>query len=152
MRTTSRVFGFLTLGLVACATSFSEDELDSELRRIAASTPEVRSEAKVVSVHASSEMEAWSLVAQSIGEGPSGQARVLGRAFSDGASQPVDLIVGGPYGALTKRLVLDAFSLVREPSLPGLTLVFVGPEDAAADVRPAAQNLGVTFLHREFSD
>ena len=138
----------LVTALLACAAPPGDEQIESALRRAAASVPTLSPEARVVSVNADSEMDAWAQVVQSAAEGPSGLARMLAQAFARAERAPVDYVVGGPYPQLNERVVLDAFGNVRAPRLPGLTLLFVSENAPSDELRRNAGALGVTLLHR----
>ena len=139
----------VALSVWACAST-PEEPLVDKLRRVADQTPGFGPGASVLALDATDERASWRKVAKARGEGPSVDARVLAQAITKAASVRVRIVVGGPYGGLTRQVVLDAFDLVPVPALPRLTLLFVGPERAARDPRLIAESMGATFLQTEF--
>lgn len=142
------------LGLVAalaCATPPSDDEVETQLRRAAAATPELGRRPRVVPLYADSKMAAWAQVTEAKAEGPSGNARALAQAFENAARQRVAYVVGGPYAALNDRTLLDAFDLVRARKLPGLTLLLVSDKPPSGALVSAARQHGAQLLHRPYS-
>ena len=142
----------LVAALLACAAPPGDEQVETALRRAAASVPTLSPEARVVAVNADSEMDAWTQVVQSDVEGPSGLARMLAQAFARAERAPVDYVVGGPYPQLNERVVLDAFGSVRAPRLPGLTLLFVSDKPPSDELRQSAGALRATLLHRPLSE
>ena len=142
----------LVAALLACAAPPGDEQIESALRRAAASVPTLAPDARVVTVNADSEMDAWTQVVESRAQGPSGLARMLAQAFARAERAPVDYVVGGPYPQLNERIVLDAFGSVRVPRLPGLTLLFVSEKTPSDELRRSAGALGATLLHRPFPE
>jgi hypothetical protein len=101
-----------------------------------------------VVVNADSEMDAWTDVARATSEGPLGLSRVLAQAFARAERQRAAFVVGGPYPQLSDRILLDAFSAVRAPRLPGLTLLLVSPKAPSDALSDAAAGRGAALLHR----
>ena len=93
----------MALFALACATPPSDEELDAQLRTIAAEV-KPRGELRVVSINAESRMDAWTKLAddeiQGKEHGPSQQARRLARAFEKAAYVAVaDVILAKMAGA-----------------------------------------------------
>lgn len=134
--------------LAACTTPLPEEALERRLRLVGTSVLGPRASFTTVPIQADSNLMAWTLIADARTNGPSNEARWLQRKLSAGAQGPAQLVVGGPFPGLTRQVLLDAFGLNEDRSLPGLTLVFVGDEASAADVRSAAQRVGARFHQR----
>jgi hypothetical protein len=149
-----RVWGILlaTASLVACASASTDADIKTALQRAAASVPELPRDARIVVVNADSEMDAWTEVARATSEGPLGLSRVLAQAFARAERQRAAFAVGGPYPQLNDRVLLDAFSAVRAPRLPGLTLLLVSPKPPSDSLRDAAAAHGAVLLHRPLPD
>ncbi len=144
----------VALVLSACAGQPEEPEepLEEKLRRVGNATPGLGPGSAVMAVDAEDENASWMLVAKARGEGPSLDSRMLAQALSQGATAHVRIVVGGPYGGLTRQVVLDAFDLVKEPELPYLTLLFVGPARQARDVKPVVEAVRARFHHAELPE
>jgi hypothetical protein len=143
----------LALGLVclACATPPTDEELEAELRQIAARV-KPRGELRIVALNAGSKMDAWAQLAESTAEGTeaqaSKQARRLARSFSYANRRRIAVVAGGPYADLNELTVLDAFGEQKQGTrLPGLTLVYVSPEPPSPQLRAAVKQVGAALVH-----
>lgn len=147
-----RRIAVLALGLtwLACATPPTDEELETELRQIAARV-KPKGELRVVALNAGSKMDAWAQLAESTAEGTeakgSQMSRRLARAFSYANRRRIAVVTGGPFGDLNERTVLDAFGEQKEKRLPGLTLVYVSPEPPSAELRAAVKSVGAALVH-----
>lgn len=143
----------LALCAAACATPPSEEEVEAQLRAIAAEV-KPRGELRVVVVNAESRMDAWAKLAEEQAEGrdrgPSQQARRLARAFEKSHRVRIAVVTGGPYADLNERMVQDAFRVAQEkhPRMAGLTLVFVSAEPPSPELRAAALAAGSLLVYR----
>lgn len=144
----------LALLAQACAAPPTEEEIDAELRRIAAGVTPLRGELRVVPFEADSRMDAWADFVDETAEGkgrePSGQARWLARVLAQASRRRIAVVTGGPYASLNESAARDAFELVKEktPRLPGLTLVYVSPEPPTPELRAAVARAGGLLVHR----
>lgn len=134
--------------VLACGTPPSGADLEQRLRRQAEAVPDLPQPVRVMAFHADSEMAAWTEVARATSDGPSEQARALAVLFGRGGRERLSFVVGGPYPALNRRLLLDAFALVRPPRVPGLTVLLVSPEEPDPDVVAEAEKIQATLLYR----
>jgi predicted aconitase len=138
----------LALLALACATPPSDDEVEAELHRIAASV-RPRGELRYVMLNAGSPMDAWAQVTESTAEGKessSQPARRLARAFSQAEKRRIAVVTGGPYASLNERTVLDAFLHLRAKRLPYLTLVYASPKPPSDELRDAIARTGATLV------
>jgi hypothetical protein len=137
----------------ACATPPSDEEVEAQLRAIAAEV-KPRGELRVVSIHAESRMDAWTKLAEEKAEGKAGgasqPARRLARAFEKSHRLRVAVVTGGPYADLNEQMVQEAFALAKEkhPRMAGLTLVFVSPEPPSPELRAVVRIAGALLVHR----
>ncbi len=147
---TTRRATVLGLGLLAlaCAT-LSESEVEARLRRAAASVRGIGSDFLVVPIHADSHVAAWTLVAEARGEGATAMSRRLSHDFRRGAKRRQSIVIGGPFSELTREIVMDAFGLLEDQTLDGLTLVYVGEAAHSGELRLAARARRARFHHRE---
>ena len=138
---------------LACATPPSDEEVETQLRAIAAEV-KPRGELRVVSIHAESRMDAWTKLAEEKVDGKEGgsaqSARRLARAFEKSHRVRVAVVTGGPYADLNERMVQDAFALAKEKHqrMAGLTLVFVSPEPPSPELRAVVRSAGSLLVHR----
>ena len=138
---------------LACATPPSDEELDAQLRAIAAEV-KPRGELRVVSINAESRMDAWTKLAedevQGKEHGASQQARRLARAFEKANRLRVAVVTGGPYADLNEQTVRSALDLAMEKHqrMAGLTLVFVSPEPPTPELRATVNRAGSLLVHR----
>jgi hypothetical protein len=143
----------LVLAALACATPPSNEELEAQLRAIAAEV-KPRGELRIVAINAESRMDAWAKLAEDQAEGkergPSQQARRLARAFEKSHRLRVAVVTGGPYADLNERMVQDAFEVVKEKQqrMAGLTLVFVSPEPPSPELRATVNRASSLLVHR----
>jgi len=137
--------------VLACATPPSDDQIEAQLRRVAAATPELGRRPRVISLYADSKMAAWAQVTEATAEGPSGEAHALAQAFESAARTRVAYAVGGPYPKLNERTLLDAFDLVHARKLPGLTLLMVSDRPPSQALLSAARQRGARLLHRPYT-
>jgi len=93
-------------------------------------------------------MDAWSRVARARAEGPEPLSRRMAQDFERAADEDVHYVIGGPYERLVRQVVLDAFSLVRARSLPGLLIVAVGPNPPQGAALETALALKARVLYR----
>lgn len=133
---------------LACAGSTESPGLEQVLADRAAGVVGFSPDASVVVVDAGSPEKAWQELVRIRGEGPSPVSRQLGEAFAESRGERRDIVVGGPHGPLNERILLDAFSLSRAPTLPGLRILLVSPEPASDALRAAAQELHVELFYR----
>jgi hypothetical protein len=148
-----RRIAVLALGVawLACATPPTDEELETELRQIAARV-KPKGELRVVALNAGSKMDAWAQLAESTAEGTEAKgsqlSRRLARAFSYANRRRIAVVTGGPFGDLNERTVLDAFAEQKQDvRLPGLTLVYVSPEPPSPELRAAAKGVGAALVH-----
>ncbi|MDH3520468.1 MAG: hypothetical protein OEM49_08435 [Myxococcales bacterium] len=141
---------WLVAAALGCTTPPSHEQLEATLRRVASAEPELARGARVVVVHADSEMAAWAQLAAASAEGPSAMSRGLAQSFEGAARTRLDFAVGGPYDSLNDRTLLDAFALVRAPRLSGLRVLLVSPKPPSEKLREAARARGARLMHRAF--
>ena len=144
-RATALGLGLLVL---ACATPLSERDVEARLRRAGASVRGIGSEFLVVPVYADSRVAAWTLVAEARAEGATLMGQRLSHDFKREATRRRSIVVGGPFSDLTREIVLDAFGLLEDRALEGLTLVYVGEAAHAGELRRAAHARRARFHHR----
>jgi hypothetical protein len=136
----------LALVCAGCATAVPEEVLRSQLREAASSVPG-GARAVVVPIYADSRAAAWTLMAEArSGESP--LSRQLGNRFVHLASRRSVVAVGSSYEPLARQVLLGALSGDDDRSLRGLTLVFVGSAESAAELRPVAEQRQARFVHR----
>jgi hypothetical protein len=138
--------GLLTL---TCATPLTESDVEARLRSAASSVRGLGSDFLVVPVHADSKVAAWTLMAEARAEGATAMSRRLSHDFLREAQRRRSIVIGGPFSELTREIVLDAFGLLEDRSLDGLTLVYVGEAAQAGDLRLATRARRARFHHRE---
>ena len=141
----------LALLALACATPPTDDEVEAELHRIAASV-RPRGELRYVMLNAGSPMDAWAQVTESTAEGKessSQPAQRLARAFEQAGRRRIAVVTGGPYASLNERTLLDAFTHLRVQKLPGLTLVFASPKPPSDDLCDLIKRTGATLVVRD---
>ncbi len=149
----SRAASLLGLSLAwllaaGCASPMSQEDLDDRLRVAAASVQGLQGRLLYFPVYADSRAAAWTLQAESQSD-DSPLARRLYHDLRRGGTQRIGVVVGGPYPGLTRLVVVDAFELLEERPVPGLTLVYVGHAKQASALRKLARAHRARFYHRE---
>jgi len=139
----------LLLVLAGCATPLQGADLDQKLREAGSSVRGFGKESSTFPIEADSRMAAWTLEAEARQSGPLPQSRQLARRMDLAAKRHVTLIVGGPYPALTREIVLGAIDVNAGKPMKGLVLVYVGSAESAKEVRAAAAKVGIRFVQRQ---
>lgn len=149
--TSSRRGGLLAAALLAlsCATPLTVNDVEGRLQRAARSVPGLEQGYLLVPIHADSKMAAWTLVAESRGEGATLASRRLGYDLRREARRGRGVVVGGVYPELTRAVLLDAFHELSDEPLDGLTLVYVGDPVHADELAVAARAHRASFQHRD---
>ena len=62
-----------------------------------------------------------------------------------------DLVIGGRFPQLTTQVLIDALALAREPSLPGLRIVFVAPVPPSPELVERVHSYDAELLHRSLA-
>ena len=88
-------------------------------------------------------------ISQSVSQGPSFIARDIAPNFITGNTAQTHVTVFGNNSAKTARVIKDALSL-SGPSLPGLSLLFIGDQAHADELKPLVEAKGAAFYFREF--
>ena len=135
--------------LAAGCAALTQAELEDRLERAGASVPGLGRDFVVVSIHADSRVAAWTLMAEARTDGGSPLARRLSRDFERAERRSMKIVVGGTYPALTREVVLEALELTPHADLSRLTLVVVGSEEYADELRAAARAPRVRFYDRD---
>ena len=136
----------LPLLLAGCLTAMSEEDLDRSLR---ASGSRVRglTHPRVFPLHASSRMEALTLLADARTAPRERQSRDLAQQFSLGKTRRVHLIVGGPFSDLNRQILWNAFDYHEGKALPGLVVVFASPSAPDPELIALAKRKRVQLIH-----
>ncbi len=149
IQTLGAVAGLLVgLALVGCQVPLSDAEVGAVLRRTAQVGPEVN----LMTFFASSDSEAWVRVVEARSNGPIEPSRRLALGFEAAARKTLRYVVGGPYEQLNDRALLDAFTICKEPRLPGLEVIFVSPDPPSEELANTARAYGAVLLHRRYDD
>lgn len=133
---------------LACATPVAERDVEVRLRRAAGSVRGLGGDYQVVPIHADSRVAAWTLLAEARGDGATAASERLSHELRREARRGRPVVVGGVYSQLTREILLDAFGLLGDRSLDGLTLVYVGDASHASELRQAARARQARFYHR----
>ena len=133
----------VTLLLAACTVPLTDAEVGTVMRRSAGAGPE----AKLVILNAATQMEAMTLVVEARSNGPIVPSKRLALGFAAGAQAPVHFLVGGPHPTLNDQVVRDAFSLCKEPRVPGLRVTFVSPNPPTAELVKLASDYRAKLVH-----
>jgi hypothetical protein len=142
----------LALGLLvatACATTYSEPELERRLGRVGAATRSLR-RPRVVAIHADTRIAAFGLLAEARANADSPLSAALGRSLAAAHRGRRDLVAGGHFADLTDRVVCNALSLQPEAGLAGLRLVVASQEPPSPELEAAARRARVRLLYRAF--
>lgn len=84
-------------------------------------------------------------LALSKGKGSSKMGKQLAAELEKPRPSFRTLVVSGPSDAITRQVILDALSLLKDERLGNLKLVFVGAPDIASELRPAVEGAGGQF-------
>ena len=148
-RTILIVLGASLVFATGCVTPFTETELERDLDRAAASVPAL-GRRSIIPIYAETKMAAWALLADAKSDPSSPMSYRLSRGLAAAAHRGFDVVVGGPYAALSDQVVRNALTLQGERPLGGLTLVFVSSKPPSEALLEAAKHADARLRHCEF--
>jgi hypothetical protein len=135
--------------LTGCWTKMKAPELDARLERESRSRATRQAIRRVFPIYAQTKMEAWILQSEAkTSPEASPLSRELADGFRLGQRRRVDYVVGGPFPALSDRLVLNGLMLNEGRALPGLRIVLVSPDAPTSELRRAASAKRARLEHR----
>ncbi len=149
-RTPALLFALLVSGLLAgCATKLSAPELGAHLDRVSRTVAPRQAIRRVFPVHAQTRMEAWVLQTEAKSSPESSPLSLeLADGFRLGRLRRIDYVVGGPFPALSDRLVRNGLLLNEGGALPGLRIILVSADAPSAELRQVASARRVRIEHR----
>ncbi len=131
-----------------CVTTITEVELEDRLERAAASVSGL-GRARIVLIYADTRTVAWGLLAEAKMDRTSPLSVQTGKRIAGAARQGRAVVVGGPYPALTDRILRNALALHEEQGLRGLRLLVVSAERPSDELRTAASAARARLYHRD---
>ena len=134
---------------IACATPYTEAELEQRLERLGAATSGLR-RPRVVAIHADSRVAALGLLAEARANADSPLSAALGRRLAAAQRSRRDVVAGGPFADLTDLALRNALALQPEAGLAGLRLVVASAEPPSGELESAARRARVRLLYRAF--
>lgn len=136
----------LLMAGTGCVTSLSEAEVKDRLEA-AASDLRLRS-ARVMPIYAETRLVAQALLMEARHDPEAGLSLGLGRRIAVAAKRRQTVVVGGPYPALSDRVLRNALELNHEQGLTGLNLVLVSPDSPSRELSNAARQTRARLIHR----
>jgi len=148
----ARTPGLVALLLIAsfgagCVSSLTPPELRKRLLVVGSEVRGLSPQPRVFAIHASTRMEALTLLADARTEPEERLSLALARQVAIGKTRRVHFVVGGPFGELNQQIVTNALTY-HENALPGLVLVLVSPDEPDAELAALARNRRVQLIHR----
>lgn len=146
----ARLSVFVLVALaVGCASPLSPPALRARLERAGSQVDGLSPSARIVPIHAGSQMEALTLLADARTEPRARMSLGLAKQIALGRSRRVHFVVGGPWTKLNRQVVANALAY-HETTLPGLVVVLVSPQAPDEELTALARERRVQLLHRPF--
>jgi hypothetical protein len=80
-------------------------------------------------------------------KGPSAMAKQLAKGIRGSDTEPLFVAVSGPSSEKTVQVIQDALKSTNKKSLPMLTLIFVGGDDAAKTLEADVKGIQAAFVY-----
>jgi hypothetical protein len=137
------------IGVVAtlgCVTPVTEDEIEQQLEQAAAAMR--LGPRRVMPITAETKLVARALLYEARHDPESRLSLQLSRRLAAAARRRQSVVVGGPYAALSDRVLTNALSLNADSGLRGLKVVLVSSESPSRELARAARGVRAQLYHR----
>ena len=133
------------LATLGCVTSVTEAELERQLNDATERMP--LGKRRVVPIWAETRLVAQAMLIEARTDPNSALSRTLGKRLGIAARRGQSVVVGGPYPALSDRVLRNAFSVHDEGTLRGLKVVLVSAKGPSGELVQAAREARARLYH-----